>query len=110
MAYYTSTYPENPQMFGELGFHNVDGQVLGTDFYQWPSSERRMDNQEGSDYILTAMKGAKELGIMAINFWGDLHIRDYVAPATPWVITSTGHYDRPESPIYRVLTAIIGDN
>ena len=108
VAYYSSTYPENPQMFGELAAFNADGQSMGANYYfSMPSSEIRMDEQERADYILAATKGAKELGMIAINFWGSFVIDDHwtLGPGSPTV--RSGQYDYPASPIYRVLTAII---
>ena len=105
--YYSPAYPANTQMFGELAAFNADGQSLGPAAFK-QIRNKVMDEQEQADYILAALKGAKELRTIAyINYWGDFNIKDSVAPAVPWCITSTGHYGRPASPIYRVITAII---
>ena len=106
--YYSSTYPQNPQMFGEFGAYNADGQSLGFKYYDIPVSRRVMDEQERSDYILAALKGAKDLDvIMALNLWGDFYPGDSCTPGVGWAITRTGHYGYLASPMYRVFTAII---
>ena len=104
--YYRSTYLDNPQMFGEIGAYNADGQSLGANlYYEITPSQRVYDEQERADFILAALKGAKALGIMAINVWGGFQIDNQ-----PWlgmVNIVTGHYSYPESPMYRTITAII---
>ena len=104
--YYRSKYPDDSQMFGEIGARNADGQSLGSAY--WDIKNKVIDEQERADYILAALIGTKRLqDITAFDFWGGFYIGDSEAPAVPWVITSTGHYGRPASPIYRVIKAII---
>jgi len=105
--YYSSTYPQNPQMFGEFGAYNADGQSLGFKYYDIPVSRRVMDEQERSDYILAALRGAKDLDVIrAINVWGDFYNGDF-APRLGCTGISTGHYSYPASPMYRTIKAII---
>jgi len=103
--YYSSAYPQDPQMFGELVANNVDGQSLGST--QYSPSQMIMDEQERADYILAALEGSKALGtIVAINLWGDFYTGDF-APRLGYGSISTGHYSYPASPMYRTIKAII---
>ena len=68
--YFSSTYPNIAQMFGEIGAKNADGQSLGPAYYDIPHNRRVLDEQERADYFLAALKGSKALEIMTINVWG----------------------------------------
>jgi hypothetical protein len=106
---YNLLYPRDPQMFGEIGAFNADGQSLGSDYYyNVPSAQRVMDEQERADYILAALRGSEELNtIMAITLWGSFTTGD-VWPSEPGSLNiRTGHYDYPASPMYKVFKAVI---
>ena len=104
--YNNSTYPEDPQMFGEIGARNADGQSLGPDYYKIPPAQRVFDNQEFSDAWDVFFKGSEELGIKSLNIWviplGDKWPVDY--PGNNFINIGLR---QPESPAYRVITAII---
>jgi len=63
--YFRSNFPENPQMFGEIGIYNADGVCLGPTY--WNLTNKQFDNQEVADIWYTYLKGAKQLGINKIS-------------------------------------------
>ena len=102
--YYRSTYPDAPQMFGEIGSYFADGVCLG-DVH---SSLEHMDfdKQEMADIWYGYLKGSMGLGIDKMNVWifvlGDLWFSDSTANGTLNIGSK-----QPESEGYRVITAII---
>jgi hypothetical protein len=106
-SYYSSTYPNNLQMWGEIGARNIDSYVLGPDyFYSIPKDQRKPDEQERADFMLAMFKASKELGIERMNIWlfnpGDCY--------SNWEggnLITTG-FHKPIVPEYRVIKAIIG--
>jgi len=75
--YYSSKYPANLQMFGEVGAKNADGQSLGANkYYAIPANKMVYDEQEMADFFYAMLKGSKELHIYMLNIWtlplGDL--------------------------------------
>ncbi len=103
--YYRAKYPDDPQMFGEIGAQNADGQSLGSEY--WDIKNKVMDEQERADYILAALKGAKALNVNYVNIWGDFYVGEWASPSVGATRIATGHYNIRPSPIYRVITAII---
>ena len=102
--YYRSTYPQGPQMFGEIGVYNADGVGLGPAY--WNITHKVFDDQEVADIWYIYLKGAKELGINSLNIWsiplGDLWLNDFAGG----IFINTG-LRQPKSPAYRVITSII---
>jgi len=107
VAYYSSTYPHNPEMFGELGVRNADGACLGPTYYD--VTDKRLDREEVADIWYAYLKGANELGIRSINVWviglGDLWVMD--CPGDSFINIGLR---QPESPAYRIIKAIIAGN
>ena len=106
MDYYRSQYPNNPQMFGEIGTRDADGQSVIPDYYRIPASKRVLDGQEDADAWCAYLKGAQELGIDSLNLWtiplGDQWPMDY--PGDHYINIGIKY---PLSSAYRVITAII---
>ena len=105
--YYSSEYPANVQMFGEIGAFNADGQSLGADkYYAIPANKRVYDEQEMADFFYAMLRGSKELRINRLNVWaiplGDLWPNDVAGN----FFINTG-LRLPESPAYRAIKAII---
>ena len=104
IAYYSSTYPHNPEMFAELGVRNADGVCLGPAYYD--ITDKRLDREEVADIWYAYLKGANELGIRSINVWviglGDLWVMD--CPGDSFINIGL---KQPESPAYRIIKAII---
>ena len=102
--YYCSTYHNNLQMFGEIGAYDVDGVGLGNAWYSLKL--KRLDDQEVADIWFVYLKGAQGEKINSINVWqiplGDLWPMNY--PGDFFINTGLR---QPESPAYRVITAII---
>ncbi len=105
--YYSSTYPDDPQMFGEIGTFNADGVCLGPSY--WNMTNKVYDEQERADIWYAYLKGAKELGIESLSVWafplGDLWPNDEPGK----IFLNTGLRQR-ESEGYRIITSIIGPN
>ena len=103
IAYYSSTYPHDPQMFGEIGVCNADGVGLGPAYYD--IIDKRLDRQEVADIWYAYLKGSDELGVNSMNVWtiglGDL-----------WPMDSPGDFfiniglRQTESPAYRIIKEI----
>ncbi len=104
--YYRSTYPEDPQMFGEIGAYDADGQSLGPAY--WHLKNKILDEQEVADFLYAAFQGAKELEINYINFSECFYVGDWSTPTVGSSRIVTWYYENPETPAYRVITAIIG--
>ncbi len=107
VEYYRSTYPDDPQMFGEIGGYNADGVGLGPSYWEIPN--KRFDHQEVADIWYAYLKGSRGLGINSINVWtiglGDLWANDVAGD----FFVNIG-LRQPESPAYRIIKAIIGAN
>ncbi len=107
VGYYRETYPQDPQMFGEIGVYDVDGVGLGSEI--WHMSNYVFDYQEVADIWYVYLKGAKELGINSLNVWviplGDFWYDDTPGPGHQFINIGLR---QPEMPAYRVITAIIG--
>lgn len=68
-SYFSSTYPQDSQMIGEIGTRDADGGCLGPDYYNIPRSQRVFDEQERADVWYAYFKGSKELGIESLDVW-----------------------------------------
>jgi hypothetical protein len=106
-SYFSSTYPQDSQMIGEIGTRDADGGCLGPDYYNIPRSQRVFDEQERADVWYAYFKGSKELGIESLDVWvftlGNTSWGDHSAGTNFMYIGFKG----PISPAYRVITAII---
>jgi len=106
--YYSSKYPANLQMFGEMGAFDADGQSLGADkYYAIPANKRVYDEQEMADFFYAMLKGSKELQINRLDVWsiplGDLWKNDLAGG----LFVTIGLREH-KMPAYRVLTSTIG--
>jgi hypothetical protein len=111
--YYRAKYPDNQQIFGEIGARNVDGYCLGPEKLQMiPASQRVYDEQEMADLFYAIFTGSKKLGVNSINVWtfplGDLWPNEAGsgghAPGSNFINIGRKYH---ELPAYRVITAII---
>jgi len=110
LYYYHSKWPNNPQMFGEIGARNADGYVLGPDyFYAIPQSQRELDEQERADVIYSILKASKDLGIDTVGLW-TIPLGDLWAGNTWDNYFLTIGLRNPISPAYRVIKAVINSN
>ena len=103
--YYKTQYPNNIQMFGEIGVPSGDGACSDTNYYN--AKHKRYDNQEAADGWYAQLIGSKMLGIDRLDIW-TVSLADYWPNWGPGGgLLSTG-FNRPASPAYRVIKAIIG--
>ena len=103
--YYSSTYPENPQMFGEIGTYSADGVSLGPSF--WRMKNKKTDEQEFADVWYAYLVGSKKLGIDSINVWIFPFGEFYGDPKPGYGELLIG-FKKDVNPAYRVIKAIIG--
>ena len=102
--YYRSMYPQDLQMFGEIGVYDADGVSLGPAY--WDLTNKIFDRQEIADVWYAYLKGAKGLGIERLNIWS-ISPCDGNTDKTPGEFFLNTGQNYPESPAYRVITAII---
>jgi len=107
ISYYSSTYPLNLQMWGEIGAKDFDGYVLGPEYFEraHPETTKIPDEQERSDVIYAILEASRELTIESINLWSFITCDMY----RNWEGGNGMNigYARPPSPEYRVIKAII---
>jgi len=104
--YYSSEYPSNVQMYGEIGSYVSDGSCLGSSY--WNQPQHAFDEQEMADIWYAYLKGSTGLGLESINIW-QFSVGDYLNNGIPEQGNLSIGYRQPENPAYRVIKAIIGD-
>ena len=101
--YYSSTYPQDPQMFGEIGVYDADGVGLGPTY--WNMTNKVLDYQEVADVWCAYLNGTRKLGIESLNIW-IIPFGDFWSDGVGDTYLNIG-LRKPESPAYRVIKAII---
>ena len=103
--YYTARYPNNIQMFGEIGVPSGDGACSNPNYYN--VKNKRYDDQEAADGWYAQLVGSKILGIDRLDIWM-VSLADYWPNWGPGgSLLGTG-FKRAESPAYCIIKAIIG--
>ncbi len=102
--YISAVYPAHQQAIGEMGTYNVDGVAMGNSV--WNIADKRMDDQELSDVWYVYLRGAAEVGFNSVNMWIFLLGEVWSGESVGNAFLNTG-FRHPESPAYRVITAII---